>query len=112
MSDLPLYHMFVGGEHLPSASDKIFEVENPARGEAMALVSEGDKKDVDTAVGVAAEAFRSWGTTIGEERGNILSRAAQILRDRLDEFVRVEVDQTGRAYREMSAQLARLPEWY
>jgi acyl-CoA reductase-like NAD-dependent aldehyde dehydrogenase len=112
MSDLPLYHMFVGGEHLPSASGKTFEVENPARGEAMALVSEGDKKDVDTAVRVAAEAFRSWGTTSGEERGNILSRAAQILRDRLDEFVRVEVDQTGRAYREMSAQLARLPEWY
>jgi phenylacetaldehyde dehydrogenase len=112
MSDAPLYHMFVGGEHSPSVSGKIFEVENPARGETMALVSEGDKKDVDAAVRIATEAFRSWGKTGGEERGNVLSRAAQILRDRLDEFVRIEVDQTGRAYREMSAQLARLPEWY
>lgn len=112
MNSLPLHHMFVGGEHVPSASGKTFEVENPAKGEAMALVSEGDKKDVDSAVSVASEAFRGWGTTGGEERGNVLSRAAQILRERLDEFVRVEVDQTGRAYREMSAQLARLPEWY
>ena len=112
MSDAPLYHMFVGGQHIPSASGGTFEVENPARGETMALVSEGDKKDVDAAVGIASEAFRTWAKTSGEERGNILSRAAQILRDRLDEFVRIEVDQTGRAYREMSAQLARLPEWY
>jgi acyl-CoA reductase-like NAD-dependent aldehyde dehydrogenase len=112
MSDAPLYHMFVGGDHAPSASGKTFEVENPARGETMALVSEGDEKDVDAAVGSATEAFREWGKTSGEERGNVLSRAAQILRDRLDEFVRIEVDQTGRAYREMSAQLARLPEWY
>lgn len=112
MSDAPLYHMFVGGQHIPSASGDTFEVENPARGDTMALVSEGDKKDVDAAVEIASEAFRTWGKTSGEERGNILSRAAQILRDRLDEFVRIEVDQTGRAYREMSAQLARLPEWY
>jgi phenylacetaldehyde dehydrogenase len=112
MSNAPLYHMFVGGEHTPSASGKTFEVENPARGETMALVSEGDKKDIDAAVGIATQVFRSWGKTSGEERGNGLARAAQILRDRLDEFVRIEVDQTGRAYREMSAQLARLPEWY
>ena len=112
MSELPVFQMFVDGNHVPSASGKTFEVENPARGETMALVSEGDKKDVDMAVRVADEAFREWGRTSGEERGNILSRAAQILRDRLDEFVRTEVDQTGRAYREMSAQLARLPEWY
>ena len=112
MSEAPLYHMFVGGEHSPSVSGKTFEVENPARGETMALVSEGDKKDVDAAVEIATQAFRDWGKTSGEERGNVLSRAAQILRDRLDEFVRIEVDQTGRAYREMSAQLARLPEWY
>lgn len=112
MSELPVFQMFVDGEHAPSASGETFEVENPARGEAMALVSEGDKKDIDVAVRVAGKAFRTWGRMSGEERGNILSRAAQILRDRLDEFVRIEVDQTGRAYREMSAQLSRLPEWY
>jgi aldehyde dehydrogenase (NAD+) len=60
MSDLPVYQMFVGGEHVPSASGKTFEIENPARGEAIALVSEGDEKDVDSAVRVATEAFRSW----------------------------------------------------
>lgn len=109
---LPLYQMFVGGEHLPAASGAAFEVENPATGEPLAHVAEGDEEDVAAAVRVAGKAFRSWGKTGGEERGNILTRVAWLLEDRLEEFVRVEVDQTGRAYREMSAQLARLPEWY
>ena len=112
MSDLPLYQMFVGGEYVPSASEKTFEVENPATGETIARVAEGDKEDIDNAVRIAAKAFTSWGKTSGEERGDILGRAAGILAERLDEFVRLEVDQTGRPYREMSAQVARLPEWY
>ena len=112
MSDLPVYQMFVDGERVSSASGKTFEVEDPATKEILAHVSEGDKEDIENAVRVAAKAFASWGKTSGEERGDILGRAADILAKRLDEFVRLEVDQTGRPYREMSAQVARLPEWY
>ena len=110
MSDLPLYKMFVGGEYVSSASGKTFKVENLATGEVIAHVSEGDKEDIDNTVKVAAKAFASWGKTSGEERGDILGRAAEVLAERLDELVRLEVDQTGRPYREMSAQVARLPE--
>jgi phenylacetaldehyde dehydrogenase len=112
MSDVPLYRMYVGGEYVPAASGKTFEVENPAIREIIANVSEGDKEDIDNAVRIASKAFGSWGKTSGEERATILGRAAEILANRLDEFVRLEVDQTGRPYREMSAQVARLPEWY
>lgn len=109
---VPLHHMFVDGEYVPSESGKTFEVENPATGEALALVSEGDGRDIDRAVQAAQNAFATWGKTTGEERADILTRAAQLLAERLEEFVEVEVSQTGRAYREMAAQLARLPEWY
>ena len=112
MSDVPLYRMYVSGEYVRAASGKTFEVENPATREIIANVSEGDKEDIDNAVRIASKAFGSWGKTSGEERATILGRAAEILADRLDEFVRLEVDQTGRPYREMSAQVARLPEWY
>src|SRR3712207_8109502 len=107
MSDVPLYRMYVGGEYVPAASGKTFEVENPATREIIANVSEGDKEDIDNAVRIAFKAFGSWGKTSGEERATILGRAAEILADRLDEFVRLEADQTGRPYREMSAQVAR-----
>jgi acyl-CoA reductase-like NAD-dependent aldehyde dehydrogenase len=111
-TDPSLYRMFVGGEYVSSASDKVFEVENPATGEIVALVSEGDGEDIDYAVEVARQVYIAWGRTSGEERGDILSHAARLLAERLEELIRVEVSQTGRAYREMSAQLARLPEWY
>ncbi len=111
-SHLPIHPIFVGGEHVPAASGKTFEVENPATGEVIARVAEGEETDIDHAVAAASDAFAGWGATTREERAKILSRAAVILSERLDEFVRAEVAQTGRPIREMAAQLARLPAWY
>jgi len=48
MSDLPLYKMFVGGEYVSPASGKTFKVENPATGEVIAHLSEGDKEEIGT----------------------------------------------------------------
>lgn len=112
MTKLPVYPMFIGGEHRAAASGKTFEVENPATGEVIAMAAEGDETDIDRAVAAASDAFAGWRGVAGDERAKILSRAAVILGERLDEFVRAEVAQTGRPIREMAAQLARLPEWY
>ena len=103
--------MFVNGEYVNSASGKTLPVENPKNGEVFAVVAEGDKEDIETAVGVAERAFETWGNTTGAERADIMERAAHIMRRRLPEFVTMEVDQIGRARREMAAQLARAPEW-
>jgi len=102
--------LWIGGEEVPAVSGATFEVENPATEETLAHVAEAGDEDVERAVAVAQEAFVAWGRTEGEERGDVLLRASQLLRDSMDEVV--EVDQTGRAIREMSAQLGRLPEWY
>lgn len=111
-SQLPIYPMFIGGKHVPAASRKTFKVENPATGATIALAAQGEAEDINHAVGVAATAFAQWGATSGEERAGVLSKAAEILRARMDGFVDVEVKQTGRPIREMAAQLSRLPEWY
>lgn len=104
--------MWIDGEAAPAASGKTFAVENPKNGEVIAEVAEGDAADIDRAVDVAQRTFESWGETPPDERARIMARAAEALRERMDEFVRIEVDQTGRPRREMAAQLARLPEWY
>ena len=109
---LTFYPMFIGGAHVPAHSGATFEVENPATGEAIASVAEGDERDIDGAVSTAAAAFADWGATGGEERARVLSEIARGLRASLAELVAVEVSQTGRPVRELSAQLGRLPEWY
>ncbi len=104
--------LWIDGKEVPAASGKTFAVENPKDATVMAEVAEGDSADIDRAVAAAQRAFEAWGETPPAVRARIMTKAAEILRSRLDEFVRIEVEQTGRARREMSAQLSRLPEWY
>jgi len=112
MSELPLHKMFVDGKPTDALSGKTFEIENPATGEPVARVPEGDKADIDNAIDIATSAFEVWGKMPGEIRSNILNKAAAILAAQINNFVRVEVSQTGRPIRELTSQLARLPEWF
>lgn len=106
------FDLYIGGEFLPAAQGKYFPVENPATGETMATVAEGEAGDIETAVSAAEKAFEEWGDMEASARATILNRAAEILTRRLPEFIDIEVAQTGRPVREMKAQLQRLPEWY
>jgi aldehyde dehydrogenase (NAD+) len=49
--------MLIGGKWLEAASGKTFETRNPATGETLAHVAEGDAEDIDRAVAAAREAF-------------------------------------------------------
>ncbi|HET9537533.1 MAG TPA: aldehyde dehydrogenase family protein, partial [Mesorhizobium sp.] len=48
--------LLIDGQWVDAASGKTFPVENPATGEVIAQVAEGDKKDIDRAVKAARRA--------------------------------------------------------
>lgn len=104
--------LYIDGAYRPAISGKTFTVENPKNGDIIATVAEGDAADIAAALDAAERAFDAWSSLSGAERGDIMHRAAEILRQRLPELVTIEIDQIGRARREMTAQLARLPEWF
>ena len=104
--------LFIDGDYRAAVSGKTFGVENPKNGEIFAEVAEGDAADIEAAIAAAERAFPAWAALTGAERGDIMHRAAEILRRRLPELVSIEIDQIGRARREMGAQLSRLPEWF
>lgn len=104
--------MFIDGGYRPSLSGKTFAVDSPKDGSLVAEVAEGDGADIDLAVGIATRAFQDWSGLAGAERGDIMHRVADALQKRLPELLEIEVDQIGRPWREMQAQLARLPEWF
>lgn len=106
------YHMLIGGRPADAASGATLEVENPATGEVIATVAAGDAADVSAAVVAAQRAQQIWGMWPAAERAAVLERFARLMRERLEDFVVMEVQQIGRAIREMRAQLARLPEWF
>src|SRR5260370_16351663 len=49
--------LLIGGEWVKAASGKTFPTYNPATGEVLAHVAEGDKEDIDRAVAAARAAF-------------------------------------------------------
>ena len=49
--------MLIGGKWLEAASGRTFETRNPATGEVLANVAEGDAEDIDRAVAAARAAF-------------------------------------------------------
>ena len=70
-------------------------------------------EQVNTAVEDAHAVFTSgvWSAQSAHARAAVLSRLSRALSDRVPEFAQLETLQTGRAIREMKAQLGRLPEW-
>ena len=51
--------LFINGQWVDAASGKSFETPNPATGETLASVAEGDSEDIDRAVRAARTAFET-----------------------------------------------------
>jgi acyl-CoA reductase-like NAD-dependent aldehyde dehydrogenase len=69
--------------------------------------------DVDTTISNAHDVFKSgvWSKTPAIHRSMVLSNIARRLEEKISDLAALESMQTGRAIREMKAQLGRLPEW-
>jgi aldehyde dehydrogenase (NAD+) len=108
------YRMLVGGEWVEANAGKTFESVNPYTGRVWATVPEAGDEDVDRAVGAAREAFDEgpWGKMTGTERARLMRRLADLLAENAQDIAVVESTDNGKLLREMSGQLAALPEWY
>lgn len=107
-----IWGLYIDGNYRPAVSGRTFPIENPKDGSIIAEVAEGAAEDIEIAIAAAEKAFPKWSALTGAERGDIMHRAAEILKRRLPDLVTIEIDQIGRPRREMAAQLSRLPEWF
>jgi betaine-aldehyde dehydrogenase len=76
---------------------------NPATGEWLATLPVSDKAAVDQAVSAAVAGQIRWGTMTGAERGRVLRRAADLLRQQNDRLARLETLDTGKPIQETLA---------
>ncbi|VDP23383.1 unnamed protein product [Soboliphyme baturini] len=91
----PLYtKIFINNEWHESVDGKTFPTVNPATGETICLVQEGNEKDVDKAVDAANKAFARgspWRTMTPYDRSRLLHRLADLIeRDRVYLAVRLK----------------------
>jgi aldehyde dehydrogenase (NAD+) len=89
--------LLIGGKRLPAASGRYFETINPATERVISLVSEADGADVDAAVRSARAAFEGpWGHMRAAERGRLLLKFAEGIRQHEDELVELESLDSGK----------------
>jgi phenylacetaldehyde dehydrogenase len=90
--------MFIDGKWVAAASGKTFPVYNPATGEVMAQVAEGDREDIDRAVKAARKAFEEgpWSTMTSSERGRAIWKLADLMEQHLEEFAQMESLDNGK----------------
>jgi aldehyde dehydrogenase (NAD+) len=79
--------MLINGEWVEAASGKTFESRNPATGDLLATVPEGDKEDIDRAVRAARRAFEGqWSKFKPYERQRLLLKLADLVERHFDEL--------------------------
>jgi len=90
--------MLVDGQWVDAISSKTFETYNPATGEVLARVAEGDRADIDHAVKAARKAFESgpWPDVSPSERGRLLWKLSDLLEEHLEEFAELETLDNGK----------------
>jgi aldehyde dehydrogenase (NAD+) len=79
--------MLIDGKWVEAASGKHFESRNPATGELLATVAEGDREDINRAVTAARKAFEGpWSKFKPFERQQVLLKLADLVEKHFDEL--------------------------
>ena len=94
------YGLYINGEWIKSASEKTFATKNPADGEALATFPEGTQEDVARAVEAAEKAFPKWKRFPPPKRGEILLKAAAMMRARKEELGEMVTKEMGKVIAE------------
>lgn len=107
------FPMTIGGKPVEALSQDTFEAENPVTGSPWAVVPDGGPADVDAAVAAARSAMSGeWGQLTGFDRAALLRRLADLIPQHAERLAELEVNDSGKLYREMLGQLRGLGGWY
>jgi betaine-aldehyde dehydrogenase len=90
--------LLIGGSFADAASGETFNALNPATNEVLTAVAKAGTEDVDRAVAAARKAFDEgpWPRMSPYERGRIVQKVADRVRERADEIARIESLNTGK----------------
>lgn len=98
---------YIGGKWIESASENTETVYNPATGEEIAIVKLSTREEVNEAVEVAHEAFKSWSQVPVPKRGRILFKYQQLLVEHWDELAKLVTIENGKSFAEAHGEVLR-----
>lgn len=92
------HHLLIDGQWVEAKRGQVFKVYNPANGEVIAHVAEGNAEDIDLAVKAARRAFEEgpWRKMTPSERGRLIWKLADLVEQHLEEFAQLETLDNGK----------------
>jgi len=100
--------LLIDGQWIEPESGATFEVRNPAnRSDLVATCRQADADDTDRAVAAAGDAFDGWRDTPAPDRGAVLRKASNHLRDRADELTDLLSREEGKTKAEAAPEVQR-----
>src|SRR6202522_1614899 len=90
--------MLINGQWVNAASGKTFPTYNPATGEILAQVAEGDREDIERAVKAARKAFDNgpWRHLTAAERARLIWKLADLIESHTEELGYLESLDNGK----------------
>jgi betaine-aldehyde dehydrogenase len=100
--------LYIDGEFVRAESSATLDVIDPATSTVIGRVPDATAADVDRAVAAARAAFDlgAWSTTTAQDRGRVLFKLAQAVRDRAGELAELETRNTGKPIVESEYDIA------
>jgi phenylacetaldehyde dehydrogenase len=90
--------MLIDGEWVEARAGRTLEVFDPATGEVIDHVPDGDAEDVDLAVKAARRAFEDseWSRMTASDRGRVIWRIGDVILEHVDELAEIESLDNGK----------------
>lgn len=107
--------MLIDGEWTGSASGETYEVRDPANGKLLDTVPLGNAEDVKRAADSAHGAFKKWSSMIARDRGKVLFKAAQRVREKQSDLATTLTMEQGKPFKEARDEIqgfANILEYY
>lgn len=107
--------LLIGGEWRLGGDGSCGVARNPATGEVLAEVPRASRQDLDDALATSAVAFEVWRQQPAIERAAILSRTADLIRERRTDLARLMTLEQGKTLAESELEFSIAAEtfdWY
>jgi succinate-semialdehyde dehydrogenase/glutarate-semialdehyde dehydrogenase len=104
--------LFVGGGWRDASGGGTLAVEDPATGEPLVEVADGQAEDAKAALTAAADVQGEWAQHPPRERGEILRRAFEVIVQRTDELALLMTLEMGKSLAESRAEISYAAEFF
>lgn len=98
MAAYPQVKMLIAGEWVSHGGEGTMPVVNPANEEVLGQCPKASQEQLDAALAAAGDAFPRWAAMPAIERFRVISKAAQLLRERADDIARIVTLEMGKPH--------------